>query len=146
MTKEGLQLIKDFEGFRAKAYRDPVNIWTIGYGFTYYKDGTKVKQGDTITKEEAEELLYYMVEKNYGTYVDKYVTSKINPLQRDALVSFAYNCGNANLKSSTLLKKVNANPSDPSIRNEFSKWCYAGGKRLPGLERRRKAEADLYFS
>lgn len=146
MTQKGLDLIKEFEGFRSKAYLCPASIPTIGYGATFYMDGTKVKLGDTITKEDAEILLNDMSEKSFGVYVDKYVTSTINPLQRDALISFAYNCGNGNLKSSTLLKKVNANPSDTSIRNEFMKWTKGGGKELPGLVRRRKAEADLYFS
>ena len=146
MTENGIELIKRFEGFRSKAYLCPAKIPTIGYGATYYMDGTKVKLGDTITKEKAEELLYDMCEKKYGIYVDKYVTSIINPYQRDALISFAYNCGNASLKNSTLLKKVNANPNDPSIRNEFMKWTKGGGKELPGLVRRRKAEADLYFT
>ena len=115
MTENGIELIKRFEGFRSKAYLCPAKIPTIGYGATYYMDGTKVKLGDTITKEKAEELLYDMCEKKYGIYVDKYVTSIINPYQRDALISFAYNCGNASLKIPKLLKKVNANPHDSSI-------------------------------
>ena len=66
--------------------------------------------------------------------------------QFDALLSFTYNVGTGNLARSTLLRKVKANPKDPSIRGEFSRWVYGGGKRLPGLVRRRKMEADLYFS
>lgn len=146
MTDKGLELIKEFEGFRANAYKCPAGVVTIGYGNTFYKDGSKVQMGDTITKEDAEELLNYISEKNFGTYVDKYVTSNINPYMRDALISFAYNCGNASLKSSTLLKKVNANPEDKSIANEFAKWNKSCGKVLPGLTRRRKAESDLYFT
>lgn len=145
MTQKGLDLIKEFEGFRGEAYLCPAKLPTIGYGATFYMDGSKVKLGDKITKEDAEILLNNMSEKCFGEYVDKYVTSKINPYQRDALISFAYNCGNGSLKSSTLLKKVNANPSDASIRNEFMKWTKGGGKELPGLVRRRKAESDLYF-
>jgi lysozyme len=66
--------------------------------------------------------------------------------QFSALVSFAFNLGAGALSKSTLLKKVNANPEDESIRAEFAKWDKAGGKQLRGLTRRRKAEADLYFS
>ena len=66
--------------------------------------------------------------------------------QFDALLSFTYNVGTGNLARSTLLRKVKANPKDPSIRGEFSSWVYGGGKRLPGLVRRRKMEAELYFS
>ena len=70
----------------------------------------------------------------------------INQHQFDALLSFTYNVGTGNLARSTLLRKVKANPQEPSIRTEFSRWVYGGGKRLPGLVRRRKMEADLYFS
>ena len=146
MTNKGIELIKKYEGFESKAYKCSAGVWTIGYGATYYMDGTHVKEGDTITLEEAENLLNEMSEKNYGSYVDKYVTSNINPYQRDALISFAYNIGNANLKSSTLLKKVNNNPTDKSIKDEFLRWNKAGGKVLKGLTLRREAEAELYFT
>lgn len=146
MTNKGLELIKQFEGFESKAYKCPAGIWTIGYGATYYMNGTPVKEGDTITLEEAEHLLDEMSEKKYGVYVDKYVKSNINPYQRDALISFAYNIGNGNLQSSTLLKKVNANPNDITIKDEFLRWNKSGGKVLAGLTRRREAEADLYFT
>ena len=146
MTNKGIELIKKYEGFESKAYKCPAGIWTIGFGATYYMDGTPVKESDTITLEEAENLLNEMSEKNYGSYVDKYVTSNINPYQRDALISFAYNIGNANLKSSTLLKKVNNNPTDKTIKDEFLRWNKAGGKVLKGLTLRREAEAELYFT
>lgn len=141
-----LNLIKQFEGFRSKAYKCPANVWTIGWGSTRYKDGKPVTEGDTITQNEADELLEYTIEKTYGKAVDTFVTANINPNQRGALISFAYNCGTGSLKSSTLLKKVNKNPSDTTIRNEFMKWDKSKGKSLPGLTRRRKAEADLYFT
>lgn len=147
MTEKGLELIKEFEGFRADAYWDATGkVWTIGYGATFYMDGTPVKKGDRITKEEATKLLDRMVSEKFEKYVEQYVTSEINPYQKDALTSFAYNCGAGNLKRSTLLKKVNTNPSDPTIRGEFAKWNKSGGKVLNGLTRRRKAEADLYFT
>jgi lysozyme len=82
---------------------------------------------------------------SFEQYVDSYCRDDINQNQFDALVSFAYNLGPGNLKSSTLLKKVNANPEDESIRLEFMKWVKAGGKTLKGLVRRREAEANLYF-
>jgi lysozyme len=98
----------------------------------------------SITKEQAEELLrkeLVMIENKLKIMV----TSTINQNQYDALVSFAYNLGINNLKASTLLKKVNLNPADPTIRAEFNKWTHAGGKVLAGLVKRRQAEADLYF-
>ena len=74
------------------------------------------------------------------------IKSSVNQNQRDALTDFAYNCGLGNLKSSTLLKKVNADPNDKTIREEFMRWTKANKIELAGLVRRRKAEADLYFS
>ena len=147
MTEKGIELIKSFEGFRSDAYWDATGkVWTIGYGATFYMDGTKVAKGDKITKEEAAKLLEKMVSEKFEKYVRQYVTSDINPNQSDALTSFVYNCGPGNLKRSNLLKKVNARPSDPSIRDEFAKWTKSGGQVLAGLTRRRKAEADLYFT
>jgi lysozyme len=98
----------------------------------------------TITEARGTELLQSML-VSFEQYVDSYCRDDINQNQFDALVSFAYNLGPGNLKSSTLLKKVNANPEDESIRLEFMKWVKAGGKTLKGLVRRREAEANLYF-
>jgi len=143
---KGIELIKSFEGFRGKPYKCPAGIPTIGYGATFYPDGKKVTMNDApITEEKATELLQSML-ISFEKYVDSYCRDDVNQNQFDALVSFAYNLGPANLKSSTLLKKVNANPSDESIRAEFMKWTRAGGRVLQGLVRRRTAEANLYFS
>jgi lysozyme len=142
----GLELIKKYEGFKAKAYLCPAKVPTIGYGSTYYEDGTKVKLTDPpITKERATELLEALL-VSYERSVDSYCVDTINQYQFDALCSFAYNCGVGNLKSSTLLKKVNKNPQDVTIRNEFLKWNKGGGKVLNGLTKRRIEEAELYFS
>jgi lysozyme len=83
---------------------------------------------------------------SYERSVDSYCVDTINQYQFDALCSFAYNCGVGNLKSSTLLKKVNKNPNDPTIKDEFLKWNKGGGKVLSGLTKRRIEEAQLYFS
>jgi lysozyme len=143
---KGIELIKAFEGFRSKPYKCPAGIPTIGYGATFYPGGKKVTMADEpITEEQGTELLQSML-VNFEKYVDSYCRDDINQNQFDALVSFAYNLGPANLKSSTLLKKVNANPEDETIRAEFMKWVKAGGKTLQGLVKRRTAEADLYFT
>ena len=143
--EEGVALIKSFEGFRSAPYRCPAGIPTIGYGATFYPNGKKVTMTDkAITEHEATDLLRHMLE-NFEKYVDSYCRDDVNQHQFDALVSFAYNLGPANLKSSTLLKKVNLNPNDGTIRDEFMKWVKAGGKTLKGLVRRREAEANLYF-
>ncbi len=143
--KLGIELIKKFEGFRGKPYKCPAGIPTIGYGATFYGNGKKVTMSDKeITEEEAVELLKEMLVK-FEQYVDSFCVDSINQNQFDALVSFCYNLGPNNLKNSTLIKKVNANPNDETIRNEFMKWVKAGGKTLKGLVTRRQAEADLYF-
>lgn len=141
----GIELIKSFEGFRSAPYKCPAGIPTIGYGATFYPGGAKVKMTDkSITEEDAVDILKNML-GSFERYVDSYCRDDINQNQFDALVSFAYNLGPANLKSSTLLKKVNLNPNDETIRAEFMKWVKAGGKTLKGLVRRREAEANLYF-
>jgi lysozyme len=141
----GIELIKTFEGFESAPYKCPAGIPTIGYGATFYPGGKKVTVADkAITEAEAVELLKNML-VSFEKYVDSYCRDDINQNQFDALVSFAYNLGPANLKASTLLKKVNANPADESIKLEFMKWVKAGGKTLKGLVRRREAEAQLYF-
>ena len=139
MTKQGIELIKKFEGCKLSAYKCPAGIWTIGYGHT-----NGVYQGQTITQYEADKMLENDVvkfEMGVRNLVGNLPDNKI-----DALTSFAFNLGLGALRDSTLCKKVKANPNDLTIRNEFMKWVNAGGKRLQGLVNRRQAEADLYFS
>lgn len=144
-AKAGIDMIKLFEGFRSKPYKCPAGIPTIGYGATFYPNGKKVTMTDAeITEVQATELLSHML-VSFEKYVDSYCVDTITQNQFDALVSFCYNLGPANLKASTLLKKVNANPQDESIRLEFMKWVKAGGRTLKGLVKRREAEANLYF-
>lgn len=144
ITNKGIQLIKYFESCKLKAYQDSVGIWTIGWGITQYENGTKVKQGDIISIERADQLLTFEVDKKMKGVASLVYPTKLTPNQFSALVSFAYNVGLMNLKSSTLLKKVKANPLDPTIPAEFLRWNRAGGKILAGLTKRRKAEAELY--
>ncbi|VDH16096.1 Phage-related lysozyme (muraminidase) [Algoriella xinjiangensis] len=144
--KKGLDLIKKYEGFFSKPYLDPIGIPTIGYGATYYPNKVKVTMKDKpITETEASDLLVQML-KVYENQVALLVRKPINQNQFDALVSFTYNLGATNLGKSTLLKKVNANPQDKSISDEFMKWNRASGKVFNGLTKRRKDEAALYFS
>ena len=146
ISKKGLDLIKKFEGLKLKPYLCSAGVPTIGYGNTLYENGKKVSLKDSvITESRATELLSYSL-KNLEQQVDSFCRDDINQNQFDALVSFAFNLGPYNLKSSTLLKKVNKNPKDPTIRDEFMRWTKAGGKVLKGLVERRKVEADLYFS
>lgn len=136
---------KAFEGCSLKPYLCPAKLPTIGWGNTFYETGKKVTLEDKpITQERADSLLTNIV-KGFASGVEKLVTANVNQNQFDALVDFAYNCGLENLKNSRLLKKVNANPSDPSVKDEFMKWVNADGKFMAGLEKRRKAEVELYF-
>lgn len=145
--EKGLALIKSIEGFYSKPYKDPIGIPTIGYGFTYYlPDRRKVTMQDREISEHQASCMLQEVLKGYENDVNRLVKSKLTQNQFDALVSFTFNLGASNLASSNLLKKVNKNPNDPTIANEFAKWKYAGKKIFAGLVRRRKAEADLYFS
>jgi len=145
--EKGLALIKSFEGFYSKPYKDPIGIPTIGYGFTYYlPDRRKVTMQDRPLTEHQATCMLQEILKGYEGDVLRLVKSKLTQNQFDALVSFTFNLGGANLGKSTLLRKVNINPNDRSIREEFLKWNKAGGKVFAGLVRRRKAEADLYFS
>jgi lysozyme len=143
INKAGKDLIKKFEGCKLKAYKCPANVWTIGFGNTFYEDGSKVKEGDVITQDRANELFDIII-SDFVRMSDALVKSDVTENNFSAIVSFAFNVGTGNLKKSTLLKKVNADPKDPTIKAEFMKWTRANGVVLKGLVRRREAEAKLY--
>lgn len=142
-SKKGIEFIASFEGFESKPYRDSAGIPTIGYGFTYYPNGKKVTMQDKpITKAEALEIKAKIL-PNYEKIVNKKIKVSLTQNQFDALVSHTYNTGG----SDTLFKLINEKAGKTAIRNWFeTKYITAGGKKLNGLVRRRKAEADLYFS
>jgi lysozyme len=146
LDNKGYLFITKHEGLRLKPYLCPAKIPTIGYGNTYYSDGKRVTLLDKdITKQQAFDM-FKEIANRFGKRVDELVTSNINQNQFNALVSFAYNVGTGNFSSSTLLKKVNKNPNDLTLKAEFLRWNKAGGKVLNGLTNRRNEEADLYFS
>lgn len=146
LNDKGYDLIKRFEGYSDRPYKCPAGISTIGYGNTYYPNGTKVKITDKqITREYANEILAHTADE-FADDVLKLVKTKITVNQLNALTSFAYNVGVANLQKSTLLKLVNLNPNDAMIAKEFLKWNKAAGKELKGLTNRRIAESALYFT
>lgn len=138
-SQVGINLIKQFESLRLEAYRCPAGIYTVGYGHT-----AGVRRGDVIDERRAEQLLADDLKK-FEAVVNRECPG-VNQNQFDALVSFTFNLGETNLRKSTLLKCVKANPNNPNIRTEFLRWNRSKGEVLPGLIRRRKAEADLYFS
>ena len=145
LNNKGYNLIKQFEGYSDRPYLCPAGIPTIGFGNTYYPNGIKVKLTDKqITRDYANEMLAFVAD-NFAKEVLKSITSIITQNQLNALTAFAYNLGMTNFRNSSLLKKVNANPNDPSIKEEFLKWNKSNGKILQGLINRRRAEANLYF-
>lgn len=137
ISQKGLDLIKSFEGLRLSAYKCPAGVWTIGYGTT-----AGVKPGQSITKERAEELLRDDV-KRFEDQVLRLVKVPLTQGQFDALVSFTYNLGAANLGNSTLLRLLNAGDYKGAAA-QFDRWTKAGGKELPGLVKRRAAERALF--
>jgi lysozyme len=142
---KGIPIIRRFEGLRLRAYICPAGKITIGWGNTFYENGSKVQMGDRITLDRADRLLFHMVNM-FEAELSRLVKSNINENQKGALTSFIFNLGSTKFGRSTLLRKVNANPNDPTIKDEFMRWVGKDPKTINGLRNRRKAEADLYFS
>lgn len=144
VNAEGYALIKRFEGCRLTAYRCPSNVATIGYGNTFYEDGTKVKDGDVITQQRAEELAKFIIDQ-FAVSIAPFIKQPLNENQFSACVSLAYNIGTGGFKRSSVFKKLNVNPLDATIADSFRLWNKGGGKVLKGLVNRREAEIQLYF-
>ena len=140
ISDRGLELIKEFEGLSFVEYKDVAGYPTIGYGHLM-KSGESYPDG--ITEEKAAELLRDdLAEAEEG--VTRQITVDLNDNQFAALVSFTFNLGEGNLKSSTLRKKLNSGDYDGAA-DEFPKWCYAGGKPFKGLLNRRNKERALFL-
>ncbi|KKI42469.1 muraminidase [Obesumbacterium proteus] len=136
----GLRLIKEFEGLRLAKYLDAVGKWTIGYGHLILPNEN---YDQPISLDVANALLRADL-KRTEEGVKNSVTVTINQNQFDALVSFAFNLGVGNLKSSTLLRLLNEG-NIFAAADQFLRWNKAGGRELPGLTRRRRAERDLFI-
>lgn len=135
INNDGLNLIKESEGLRLKAYKCPAGVWTIGYGHT----GKDVKKGMVITEEKATELLKRDIERfeRHVSAYDKIYHFTSNEFS--ALVSFAFNLG-----SITGLTK-NGTRTKQQIANKMLEYCYAGGKKLNGLYTRRQKERKMFL-
>ncbi len=144
LNQAGLNLIKKYEGFRAKAYRDAVGVWTIGYGHTSMAGLPTVTPGLKISRQQGENILARDVEK-FARQIRPLIFVDLNDNQFSALVSFAYNVGVGGFKRSSALQRVNAGRFD-AVPNRLSLWVKAGGKTLKGLVRRRAAEGELFLS
>jgi lysozyme len=144
VNADGYALLKKFEGCRLKAYLCPANVWTIGYGNTFYENGMKVKEGDVITQQRAEELAKFIIDQ-FAVTIAPFIQKPLTDNQFSACVSLAYNIGTSGFKRSSVFKKLNINPNDPTIADSFKLWNKGGGKVLAGLVKRREAEIQLYF-
>ena len=136
-SAEGIALIKKFEGLELDSYQCSANVWTLGYGHTQ-----GVAEGDSCSEEEAEIILVNDL-KEFETYVNALVDVALDQNQFDALVAWTFNLGPTNLRTSTLLKKLNAGDYN-DVPSEIKRWNRAGGQVLDGLIRRREAEALLF--
>jgi len=137
ISQEGIALIKKFEGCELEAYKCAAGVLTIGYGHT-----KGVTEGMQITKTQADEMLVEEL-ATYETYVSDAVENQLDQCMFDAIVSWTYNLGPTNLRSSTMLKVLNAGKYD-EVPAQIKRWNKASGKVLDGLIRRRDAEALLF--
>ena len=137
-SQAGKDLIISFEGIRLEAYKCPAGVWTIGVGSTQ----PTVSPGEVITKPEAMARFDRDLVK-FENAVDRLVKVPLTQNQFDALVSFTFNVGEGALSKSTLLKKLNRGEY-AAVPAELMKWTKGGGKELPGLVRRRRAEAAMW--
>lgn len=136
-------LARRFEGFYPIPYLCPAGVPTIGFGATFYEDGTRVKLTDPpITRERADGLLLWQVQMRFLPVVLRLCPGVNSPERLAALIDFAFNLGSARLKTSTLRRRVNAGRWDV-VPSELLKWNMSGGRVLAGLTRRRRAEVEL---
>lgn len=145
INRATVDMVKEFEGFRAKAYKDPVGIWTIGYGTTAAAGvGITPKEGMTITRSDAEGYLHGALEK-FAAYIENDITAPINENEFGAFVSLAYNIGPGAFRRSSALDHFN-NGDKAKAAAAILLWNKAGGKVLKGLTRRREAERKLFLT
>lgn len=133
-----IMAVKRFEGYADMAYKCPAGVWTIGYGHT-----RGVKPGMTVTLRQAETLLRGDLAEPARFVNSLHLCTTQG--QFDALVDFTFNLGTDRLIKSTLIERIRQNAPQPQIRAEFLRWCYAAGRRLPGLLARREWEARRFF-
>ena len=136
----GMAMTKQFEGLRLEAYQDAAKVWTVGYGHT----GPDVKAGMVIDEAQAEVLLRADLTASVDC-VNAAVKTEISQRQFDALVDFCFNAGRGHFLRSTLLRFVNQRKW-LLAQNQFGFWVNAGGRPLPGLIKRRAAEAAMFAS
>jgi len=139
-TLSDVELVQQWEGLRLTPYRDAAGLWTVGYGHLL-GPGEPV---ESITHERAVELLDQDLQTARAA-VDRLVTVPLTDQQRAALVSFVFNVGEGAFARSTLLRLLNAGDYDGAA-DQFTRWVYAGGQRLAGLENRRRHEQQVFLA
>jgi lysozyme len=137
-SARGIEMLKEHEGLRLTAYLCPANVWTIGWGHT-----RRVYPGQRITEEQAKKFLQDDV-REAERCVRTNVTAPLTQSQFDALVSFVFNLGCGSLRRSSLLRHLNANEHYEAAK-QLPRWVHGGGRKLPGLVRRRKAEKAMFL-
>jgi len=137
------ELCRRFEGFYPRPYLCPAGVPTIGYGATFYEDGTRVALTDPpITKDRAESLLMWHIRRRFLPSVAKLCPGADTPGRIGALIDFAFNLGEGNLRASTLRRRVNDGDWE-DVPPQLMRWNKAGGRVLRGLTIRRQAEGAL---
>lgn len=144
LSPKGIAFIELWEGLELKAYRDSKGLPTIGIGTTRYPDGTKVKMGDTCTKEQAYEWFRFDVAR-FEAFINRVIKIPLNQNQFDALISLVYNIGETNFTEGTVDDKLNANQIEAALQT-WLKYVYSGGRKIDGLANRRIAEVKLFRS
>lgn len=148
MSTQGRTDLEEFEGVVLHSYQDSVGVWTIGIGSTEHPDGTAVKKGENITREQAD---YYVTLDlaHREKAINKLLTATLTQCEYDMIVSLCYNIGIGNLTKSSVVRSINI---DPSIKNKaniihnWKKWDEAGGKYNVDLLVRRQKELFKYFN
>ena len=143
-SRDGIALIKRWEGCRLKAYQDTVGVWTIGYGHTSAAGAPKVAAGLIITRQESEDILVRDLVQ-YESAVAKALTRSPSQSQFDAMVCLCFNIGPGAFAGSTVVRKFNAGDV-AGAADAFRLWNKAGGKVVPGLEFRREDERKLFMT
>lgn len=137
-------LCRRFEGFRAVPYVCPAGVWTIGYGSTRYEDGRAVQPGDLpVLQSQAEDMLQADLARFRVQLLGTSPGLVAAPTgAQSALLDFVYNLGVGRYRASTLRRKAEAGDWE-AAKGELMKWTRGGGRELPGLVARRRAEVAL---
>lgn len=142
ISEFAIEKIKEFEGCKLQAYQDAAGVWTIGYGHTY-----NVRQGDRISRWYADDMLREDLENVERQLMELHDPEVLHMTQQqlDAVVSFVFNLGIKRWQYSTLRRLIMLKKPKEVIQKEWMRWVFAGGKRQPGLVRRRQWECNRFF-